>query len=143
LRFVSDEYLACLIDTEGCIGLYLSNKTNLLMTVQFTNRYKPLCDMLKRRFGGSISSRKYERDKVHRQICHTWRCPQRHVGPFLKRILPFLVIKVGQAKLVLKAYKQVNSKKRSQWIPLTREELRDRKALVKEVKRLNKRSILN
>ncbi len=100
---LSLEYLAGLVDGEGCIRLHPSNKgkyRKYYPRLQVTNTYKPILDLLVDQFGGAIHSDKFPR-KANWKIKHDWRISGDKARELLNQLLPYLVIKKEKAILVL------------------------------------------
>lgn len=141
MRTLSNEYLAGLIDGEGSIAIYLTlrRKTPSLVTsVSFCNTYKPLIFYFKEKFGGTTS---VSFSSTSTKPCYKWQARQDIIIPLLKRIFPFLVIKKGQAKLVLEAYKHLKSTEyRGGSKQISKKIVAYRRGLVSKCKKLNHRS---
>lgn len=100
---ISLEYLAGLVDGEGCIRLHPSNKgkyRKYYPRLQVTNTYKPILDMLVDQFGGAVHSGKFP-VKENWKIKHDWRLTGDKARELLSQLLPYLIIKQGKAKEVL------------------------------------------
>lgn len=100
---ISLEYLAGLVDGEGCIRLHPSNKgkyRKYYPRLQVTNTYKPILDMLVDQYGGAIHSAKTPQ-KEGWKIKHDWRLTGDKARELLNQLLPYLIIKQEKAKEVL------------------------------------------
>ncbi len=97
-------YLAGIIDGEGCITIGAGVKPtcinyNALVLVQNTS--KKLIDWLQSNFGGQIYLSKKATEKT--KEAWMWRITkQKDIETFLLSILPYLIIKREQAKVLLK-----------------------------------------
>jgi hypothetical protein len=91
-------YMAGLMDTDGCLGIYCENSGHLKYSwhISFTNKDKSVVKWISKTFGGNF--RKVEKDVG---IYWTWK-PQgaQHALRFLKQIYPFLTIKQREADLI-------------------------------------------
>lgn len=100
---ISLEYLAGLVDGEGCIRLHPSNKgkyRKYYPRLQVTNTYRPILDMLVDQFGGAIHS-SLNKKKPNWAEKHDWRLTGDKARELLNQLLPYLIIKQGKAKEVL------------------------------------------
>jgi hypothetical protein len=89
---LSLEYLAGLVDGEGCIRLHPSNKgkyRKYYPRLQVTNTYKPILDMLVDQYGGAVHSDTKSRKE-------NWKARE-----LLNQLLPYLIIKKEKAIEVL------------------------------------------
>ena len=89
------QYFTGLVDAEGTISLYES-KRSFDPKIQLPNTDMRVFDFLLDRFGGSVSSSRRE----HRELGN-WVLPTRFLDSTLLNILPYLVTKREQAKLLL------------------------------------------
>lgn len=96
-------YLAGIIDGEGCITIGAGRRNdcinyNAIILVQNTS--KELIDWLQKYFGGYVYLSKKETDK--NKAAWMWRITkQKEVELILLAVLPYLVIKREQAKILL------------------------------------------
>lgn len=97
--------LAAFIDGEGCIKLTTKNdsrrpgKTYYRFTIEICNTDPRLTQWLKLTFGGVVVFREM---KVRRwKDAYTWIVTERRAESLLKKCLPFLIIKRGQADIAL------------------------------------------
>lgn len=96
-------YLAGIIDGEGCITIGAGKKEtcinyNALVLVQNTS--KKLIDWLQVNFGGQVYLSKKETDKT--KEAWMWRITkQKDIELLLLSVLPYLIIKREQAKVLL------------------------------------------
>jgi hypothetical protein len=97
-------YLAGIIDGEGCITIGAGKKetcTNYNALVLVQNTSKVLIDWLQSNFGGQIYLSKKATEKT--KEAWMWRITkQKDIEIFLLSILPYLIIKREQAKVLLK-----------------------------------------
>lgn len=97
-------YAAGIIDGEGCLRVmrvkpYRNDMRNPTysptITVGMCNRNVP--ELLRKHFGGSIY-----KERTHRKSMYRWRInSKRQVIMCLKKILPYLVVKLDEAKVLL------------------------------------------
>ena len=128
-------YIAGLLDGEGVItvtkhrGRYRRSKTaQYVPKVEISNTDRKVIDWLNSRINGVVwtSSRKKGWKKLY-----TWRLQrQEEILDFLLNVLPYLIIKSGQAKLMIKLLTLRQPRRRKPW---TKEEIE----IVEEIKRLN------
>jgi hypothetical protein len=100
---LSLEYLAGLVDGEGCIRLHPSNKgkyRKYYPRLQVTNTYKPILDMLVDQYGGAVHSDTKSR-KENWKVKHDWRITGDKARELLNQLLPYLIIKKEKAIEVL------------------------------------------
>lgn len=86
-------YIAGFFDGEGCVS---ANRRRLLCNVANADR-RPL-DVMREKWGGSITLKRGGRQKHYRDIYH-WVIVTKQAETFLRAILPFLVIKHARAAL--------------------------------------------
>ena len=99
---LSYEYVAGLVDGEGCIRLTPSGEKRYLRyypRLQVTNTYVEVLVMLKEQFGGYIGKPKRRPDST--KDCFDWRIDGDGARSLLHNLLPFLVIKREKALAVL------------------------------------------
>ena len=95
-------YMAGIIDGEGCIAINGSErKQQLVITV--ANSSELLIQWITLHFGGHVGI-DYRENEKHRNS-YWWRLYGHATEPFLKSILPYLIIKKPQAELVLEFLK--------------------------------------
>lgn len=101
---ISLEYLAGLVDGEGCIRLHPSNKgkyRKYYPRLQVTNTYKPILDMLVDHYGGAIHTDSFGPRKPNWKVKHDWRISGDKARDLLNQLLPYLIIKKDKAIEVL------------------------------------------
>ena len=116
------EYLAGIIDGEGCI--YIKKSTYRLRNPKYNDCINPsysirlqvkmnderVLQILKNKFGGTlykekriyISKLSIEHNIKTNRLMWVWQCGDRNATKALKKLLPFLIIKKEQAKNALK-----------------------------------------
>lgn len=97
------DYLAGLVDGEGCIRLHPSNRgeyRKYYPRLQVTNTYKPLLELLVSTYGGAISGPK--RSKISQKDTYDWRITGDKARKLLQDLIPLLIIKKEKAIEVIK-----------------------------------------
>lgn len=100
---ISLDYLAGLVDGEGCIRLHPSNKgkyRKYYPRLQVTNTYKPIIDLLVEQYGGACHSSR-NKNKPGWATKHDWRLTGDKARELLTELLPLLIIKKETAIRVL------------------------------------------
>lgn len=96
-------YLAGILDGEGCITIGAGKKEtctnyNAIILVQNTN--KKLIDWLQSKFGGQVYLSKKATEKT--KAAWMWRITKKkEIELLLLAVLPYLIVKVEQAKVLL------------------------------------------
>lgn len=96
------QYLAGLIDAEGCISLY-ENKRSFDPKIQLANTDMRVFDFVLDLFGGSVSESKRE----HR-ILGNFNLPTQYLEKTLLATIPYLITKKEQAVLLLTWFRKRN-----------------------------------
>jgi hypothetical protein len=106
---LSKEYIAGLIDGEGCIGIYeYNNRHSFSFRVQLKGCFpRELIELLKREYGGSIFQGKQKNPK-HRDFTQ-WAVISKYAVRFIQELLPHMIIKKEEAKLFLEAWEYYHS----------------------------------
>lgn len=95
-------YFAGIVDGEGSIVISKNNVSSgqLYMRILVVNTYKPLLELLKSIYGGSISQKKRygETDKD----CGAWQVSCKKAERFLVDIYPYLIVKKSQAEVAFR-----------------------------------------
>jgi hypothetical protein len=105
---VSPEYLAGIIDGEGCVRFACSNYKWHYVRLHVTNTYKPLLDAIQQVHGGKI--------KVHTKPGHPkgwspswiWDTAGSNAERVLRLVLPYLIVK---RQTVIDALAQAEAKR--------------------------------
>lgn len=108
MKFITDAeagYSAGVVDGEGTLSMtkreYSANwSPNYAVIVEVTNTKREMCDWLKETTGIGTVSPKTHTNKRHKRT-YVWKLDRHEMAAFLNRILPFLVIKEDQARLLL------------------------------------------
>jgi hypothetical protein len=143
-------YLAGIIDGEGYLGITKQSRKDrpsisYREILQVANTYKDLVDFLKNEIGGSVYIIKRPQDKDYWKVQYVWHCSQSEIEFILKKTMPYLIVKKGQAKLLLEFIKYKKSFKRKSLgqglgsSPLSLEEINFRENIWLKVKSLNKK----
>jgi len=95
-------YIAGVIDSDGCISLILDHKTGWIRPRVAINQVQPeAIDFIVNLFGGNLYVSKQPEESVWKDR-YEWRLYSlKQVKPFLIAIMPFLQIKMRQAKFVI------------------------------------------
>ena len=99
-------YIAGIVDGEGCITIIKRNvkrKNGVFCFYQclviVTNANKKMLDFITKLYGGWISTN--HKLKGNQKISYNWVCAGDNMRKLLNDILPYLIIKKEQAKLIL------------------------------------------
>ena len=144
---LSREYIAGILDGEGCISIYhqkvQKGKVYLSYNVRvIVGMTDPLVvHLLRDQYGGSVWLRKRP---APWKASYTWCLTGKIVEKFLNDILPFLMIKKGQAMLALELRKHINGRKFARaghkgLLKLVPGELMYRQSLKDKMHRLNQK----
>lgn len=97
-------YVAGIIDGEGYVSIDRNFRTGRSLVgkvvVQMSGALIP--KKLFKAFGGNY--RTYKRNNPNQSDAHTWALNGSQTVPFLRQVIPHLLLKKKQAKLVLKLY---------------------------------------
>ncbi len=127
---VSPEYVAGLIDGEGCITALVTAK-QVKPVVQVTMTTRAPLERLMRKYGGNLHER--QREGTNWKPTLQWFCPAATFAQFLTDIIPHLALKSEQAKLALELWTFQASPGRN-----LGEGMREKKeALAREIQALN------
>ena len=104
---MDDSYVAGLVDADGSIIISKIRVTkrafdnpSYRLTVQVTNTYRPVLEMLVRRYGGHICDKQLSVGSFFtRKLHYNWSIGSNLAYKFLKVIQPHLIIKKEQANL--------------------------------------------
>lgn len=104
IKNLSLEYIAGLLDGEGCITIEKSKrkgKRNFSFDLRVTivNKCKKVLELIHQQFNGSLIPRNHT--KPQHSICWTWTITSNKAKEFLNLILPFMVIKKEEAKVAI------------------------------------------
>lgn len=100
---ISIEYLAGMVDADGCIMWHKSNKIYRYPRLIVTNTSWKLIEELIENFGGH-SVKKHAKGKgTFRNLldCYDWRLDGDKARVLIEKLIPFLVIKREKALFVL------------------------------------------
>ena len=96
-------YMAGIVDGEGSISIRRENpKGNYVyyrVTLRVTNTNKELIDWLQKTFNGTVHKRKNW--KSCWKPCFEWKVYDSIAITIIKRILPYLIVKLQQASLAI------------------------------------------
>jgi hypothetical protein len=133
-------YMAGVVDGEGCVAIrksrYKKRKTGEVVEyfhsqIVIVNAHRGIIELFKEYFGGHIHTR--EKEKSYYMQTYSWHLGHRAGIAFLKKIMPYLIVKREQARLVILCQEMNDSR-----IPFDqKEEIRNRQQeLFYEVKEL-------
>jgi len=103
------QYVAGLFDGEGCVNIYQTKKgvkkdrIGYELTATIYNTYFEIIKRLKETFGGYGLTRKRERVRngENWKTSYEWKLSCSKAKDFLKKLLPYLIIKKEQAKIAI------------------------------------------
>ena len=99
-------YVARFIDTDGSIGIHKNGTKakTYRIRVSLYNNNRAALEFIQFQFGGTIHSRKPcpQRFAKRTQYCLLWQA--KNGSDVLRKVMPYLVIKIEQAKLALEMY---------------------------------------
>lgn len=110
---LKDQYVAGLFDGEGCVRIQRwakPNSTHIRYQVRCSlgMTHKDVIKRLAKTYGGSLHVNDHsKRNKNHRPQ-FSWVAGSRVGVDFLKRILPFLIVKREEVKLALKLQQSID-----------------------------------
>ena len=137
-------WAAGFIDGEGCILVMKNKPHNGVSPIYYlrlkatSTRLEPLL-RLKSLFGGSISENKFKNPGSKWKRVFNWVIHGERATLCLEKILPYLTIKVKQAKLGLELQNLKRTKRHQKTVALTDGELKRRESIFQEMKVLNER----
>lgn len=100
---ISIQYLAGMVDADGCILSHKSGKIYRYPRLQVTNTSWKLIEELISNFGGH-SVKRHVKGKgtfINRQDCYDWRIDGNSARKLIEKLIPYLVIKKEKALQVL------------------------------------------
>ncbi|MEE8607836.1 MAG: hypothetical protein V3S55_09535 [Nitrospiraceae bacterium] len=97
-----DSYLAGFLDGEGCICITFSDTAHRHQkcVVMITQSNREILARIQSQEGGSLHQMK-GKSREGRPPCWSWTLGERKVPAFLRRMLPYLIVKREEAKLAL------------------------------------------
>lgn len=103
---MDDRYAAGLFDGEGYVRIARWQKASsrhiryqLILGIGMT--FRPVIEELRNTYGGSINMNRHDlRRKTHR-IQFTWHAGSQIGAAFLRRVMPYLIVKRDEAKIAL------------------------------------------
>lgn len=123
---ISLQYVAGFIDGEGCFQYETTAK------IHVKNTYKPILNMLKRKFGGKVAPSSYRGQPANWRPGYRWVICGESTVKVIQSVLKYLVEKKPQAKLVIK----INALKSHRFRPLSEDNKIKKAEFIKELKRL-------
>lgn len=138
MKELSLEYIAGFFDADGSVGIYERggnrNAKSYQICVAIANsgyHGRIICEQLKERFGGTVTSTKLSRDNPNHRDVFWWRTNGRYVTKrFLEEIVDHSIIKQDQIKLALSFI--------NEWEKLPRYKTIEQKEWMKEISDLMK-----
>ena len=128
-------YLAGIIDGEGYIDLRFVNGT-LMARLEVSNTNEDLIDWLVEHFGGSSYS--YAGRSPRHKVAYRWVLQGKAVRDLLIAVLPYLVVKVEQAEIVIEFWEVKAQHGIARFCRATPAYLRDASPLVEAIRILNR-----
>jgi len=94
-------YIAGIMDGEGCFNMIKNPKRNSIHSarIMVVNTEMSMLSFLKDRYGGFVIESKSKMQKRYRWM---WVLSNSNIDKFLHDILPYLVVKKEQAKIMIK-----------------------------------------
>ena len=107
-------YVAGLFDGDGSVWICKQKTTThyparFQMYINVVNTNKEICEILQRKFGGTLRATDYPKHKWKTR--YGWYCASQKAKALLKSILPHLIIKKERVELALKFQKRKSNKK--------------------------------
>jgi len=109
-----DAYAAGLVDADGSVIIAKvrlptpsSRTPDYRLSVQVTNTYLPVLDMMVEEYGGSVSHKPLTVGSfLTRRQHYNWAVGSHKAAECLQRLLPYMVVKKEQAELALEFWEQ-------------------------------------
>lgn len=136
---ISIEYLAGLVDGEGCITITKTKSSKYKRGIQYYSRLsiemtsEHLINKLYTQFGGSFNRRK---PQIKRKDIYVWSVYGENARLIIEQIKPYLIVKDNQASIIQEFQSLVN---KNNFKPVTDEEWVLRESLCNKIRILNKR----
>jgi hypothetical protein len=127
-------WAAGFFDGEGCVSVVLYRERFMMRLYVGNTDVRPLY-IFKGLFGGSIGARGAKIPNA--KPAYYWQATSQQALTALREMLPYLVVKRGQAELALQFGELIRP--RGGNVPLTEEEVNQRVIIMAELGRLNKR----
>jgi hypothetical protein len=107
LKETSKAYMAGLIDAEGCFSISRHVRADLYAMydplIRFTTTHKKTADWVVKTFGGVMAKREWSHPTW--KPYYQWRiCNDKHASKFLSLILPYVRVKISEAKILQQFY---------------------------------------
>ena len=96
---LSDAYVAGIVDGEGHIGFNLTHGKWLSPRLAVSMTCLELIKILHDQFGGTFTVAK--KSKSYHSQCYTWSARSGSVATILEKLLPYLIVKNKQARLIM------------------------------------------
>jgi len=141
MDIISHQYIAGLFDGEGSVGLYSNGGSGFGVRVQMvqteTATSRPLWESLQSTYGGGIS---YVKSDRHRPKMN-WALSGSKAIEFLNDILPYVILKRDQVKLLLTWWETrlpLQRDDKGRIVPRTNDERQQAKAVADMLRRMKK-----
>lgn len=128
-------YLAGVMDCDGSFT-FQTEKASALPMMCIANTNPDLVFWAKEKFGGRIS--KSNKRNKHWKPCYIWYLNSKRAIPLAEKVLPFLKLKIEQAKIFMD-FGKVKRVFINRY--LSEETLKSRKYLIEKLRSLNKRGV--
>lgn len=104
MRELSIEYVAGIIDGEGCINIYKESRQkrtyyNVRVQVGMADPLIPA--LLHKQFGGQLNIINYKKSNINARDNNLWCIKTKQAEIFLETVIDHLILKKEQAKLAL------------------------------------------
>lgn len=133
---LSPQYIAGILDGEGCISIAKNGESSGWITIHVAMTARIIPDLLYARYGGSLSTSNGN-PGVHKDLT-TWMIASRKAEVVLKEVLEFLVVKKEQAEVALDFQ---STSKPNGGRPLHYTVYERRKLLIGRMRNLNRRGV--
>lgn len=147
---MDDRYIAGLFDGEGYVRIAKWQKPNSThvrynVFVGLGMTYRPVIETLHREFGGTLTENRHDKRNPNARIQFTWMAASQVAASFLRRVLPYLVVKKEEAEIALVLQEHIDA---NPYTPVGRYKTREnrdqllafREDLFQEISALKKRS---
>jgi hypothetical protein len=104
-------YAAGAMDSDGHITIRRLKPRTYVISIGFTNCYKPLIDQFHEAYGGSVHYMNQAVRKDTHRPTWSWVIHNQKAADFLRLILPHLIVKKEQAELCLQLQERIDNYK--------------------------------
>ena len=111
MKCVSIEYLAGLVDGEGCLDFssykYKDKRYKYpMLRIGLVEKDSKVLKLINKQYGGSLNFRKFRPDRPNNQPMVLWVVCGKNCFYLITKLIPYLIVKRDKAKYIVK-----NSKK--------------------------------